>query len=150
MKTSKILIAISILIGVLGYNAEAGSIDFWKWTHNYTCAPGLPTAPCNDSSKCSGFTDCSIAYNANCPECPLWEWLDWVCSCPSDYTSPTATYQMVWKKTAESSTTTITVEVGVAAPPKTVSGPVPVTVNGKAMWQYVVTVDYGICDIVAM
>jgi hypothetical protein len=149
MRTYKTL-AISLVIGLLGYSVKADQTEYWKWASVYNCTPALPTAPVTDANKCSGFTTCTTTWTPNCPPCSVWEWLSWLCQCPTGYTSPAQTYQLVWKKTAESSTTTVTVSVGTPAPPKTVSGPVSVTVNGTVMWQYVVTVDYGICEIVAM
>lgn len=149
MKTYKVL-TISILCSLVSFTATAGETDFWKWSSVYNCTPPLPTAPVTDANKCSGFVTCTKTWTPTCPPCPVWEWLNWLCSCPSGYTEAPQTYQLVWTQTAESSTTTVTVSVGTPAPPKTISGPVEVTVNGTLMWQYTVTVDYGICNIVAM
>jgi hypothetical protein len=144
------VLAISLLTGLMGFTAIADDSYFWKWSSQYNCTPALPTAPVTDANKCSGFVNCTITWTPNCPPCPYWEWLSWLCQCPAGYTTPSQTYQLVWKKTAESSTTAVNVAVGASAPPNTLSGPVEVTVNGTLMWQYIVTVDYGICEVVAM
>jgi len=104
------LLMVGIVVGSSSLTVSfAGSIEFQNWTttvvYNPPLPPPNPNATDGGQGACSGFSICTNTQTPVCPACSVWEWLDWLCDCPTAYTTQ-QTFSFAWTDTSYSTTTT--------------------------------------------